>query len=119
MRSIIALFTAALVGLASGCGTVCNLADDHPQPYGGVHRDVEFLATPGIAHTDGRGAAVLLGLWAADLCVCGVADTLALPMVACRERRDREHFDPLDVLAHAPVRPQYSVGANAPAEPPE
>jgi uncharacterized protein YceK len=117
MRYSIAWFVAALAVLTSGCGTVCNLADDHPQVYGGVHRDIEFLATPGIMNVDGRGAAVLLCLWAADLCVSGVADTMTIPVLYFSERRARERFDPLNVLDHAADQPQYSVGANAPPYP--
>jgi uncharacterized protein YceK len=114
MRNTIAFFTAALVGLTGGCGIVRNLYDDHPEVYGGVARDVEFLLTPNaLSSGDTGGTGVLLALWAADLCASGVADTLTLPFLYRSGRRARERLDPAGVLDD-PVRPQYSVGANAP-----
>ena len=117
MRYCIAWFAAALVTLTSGCGTVCNLADDHPQVYGGVQRDFDFLEYPGIPKTDGYGAAAFIALWTADLCVCALTDTVTIPAIGFRQRRARERFDPLDVLDHSPERFQFSVGANAPTQP--
>ena len=40
------LLVAALAVLASSCGTVCNLASEKPEIYGGVAKDLEFAQTP-------------------------------------------------------------------------
>jgi hypothetical protein len=46
MRSRMVLVALVLAAVASGCGTVSNFADDHPKPYGGVVKDLEFVVTP-------------------------------------------------------------------------
>jgi uncharacterized protein YceK len=77
--------------LASGCGTVCNLAggvlhpDAEPRVYGGVQRDLEhgFLCAP-IKSVSTPGEAelglLLLALGPAELGLSFVGDTLTLPL---------------------------------------
>jgi uncharacterized protein YceK len=113
MRTTIALLATVLVGLTSGCGTVCNLASDNPQPYGGVTRDLDFLAKPGHLgrSNNGTGAALVLSLWGADVCVSAVCDTLTYPLFVLREGQKREAeraiFDDPSMTV------QYSCGAVA------
>jgi hypothetical protein len=89
------LVAAALAVSSFGCGTVANFTSGHPEPFGGVQRDVAFFNQPSgfsfKSGDDGWGAAVVLGVWAADLCVSGMADTLTLPLFVYWERkRERE-----------------------------
>jgi hypothetical protein len=93
--SWIILVAAALAVTSIGCGTLANFGSDQPQPFGGVARDTAFLVTPAKTNfhsgDDGRGAAFFLGIWAADLCLSGVADTLTLPLfVYWEKKRERE-----------------------------
>ena len=91
-RIATALVLAVSVALAPGCGTVCNLAGGHPKPYGGVRGDADFMTRSdtlgplcdGPAPRD--AAMVVLGLWAADMGVCLVTDTLTLPLVLCWDK---------------------------------
>jgi uncharacterized protein YceK len=113
MRTNIALLLTALAVSASGCGTVRNLADDHPRLYGGVRHDVEFLETPGI-YSGREGTIVLMALWAADVCASAVADTLSIPVLyflnqPTIERRERLVNEAADSSPGA----QYSCGASA------
>jgi hypothetical protein len=114
-KSLALAFLAAL--LAKGCGTVGNFASGRPEPYGGVARDIEFARergeTPllGSGISSPQGAAVLLALCAGELCASAVADTLTLPLIACRERK-AWNPDPRNDEA-PPDPPQYSAGAVA------
>jgi uncharacterized protein YceK len=101
--------------LANGCGTVGNFASGRPEPYGGVARDIEFARERGdkpLLGSNPEGAAVLLALCAGELCASAVADTLTLPLIACRERK-AWNPDPLNDEAPPDPPPQYSAGAVA------
>jgi hypothetical protein len=116
------LVAAALAVSSFGCGTVANLKSGHPEPYGGVQRDVAFLAGPSPFSFEKRDfekdngdaifAAVIMGFWGAEFCASGVADTLTLPFIARRaeekEREDKKNAE-LGDYAHLPV--QYAAGA--------
>jgi hypothetical protein len=102
-----ALLAAAMAVPSGGCGTARNLASGEPDNYGGVQRDLQFAAEAGaggglLAGADSApagesgkysGGGVLafafLGLYAADLSLCCVGDTLTLPLVMyLRQRRE-------------------------------
>jgi uncharacterized protein YceK len=86
-RTLPALALAAAIALAGGCGTICNLASNDPEPYGGVANDLSVLASPlNLCPNDGEAALWALGIWAADVGVCLVADTLTLPLVYSWDR---------------------------------
>jgi uncharacterized protein YceK len=81
MKRLPIALAAALLALAlSGCGTVCNLANEDPQPYGGVVADVQFAFTPVERDMKDNGAFVFLGLVAADVALSLVGDTITLPL---------------------------------------
>src|SRR5262249_58308295 len=87
MRRVRAGAVAALAAvLASGCGTVCNLATGKPEVYGGVEKDVECLLTPTqtpvmTAQSGQGGAAILAAFLVAEGTLSLVGDTLTLPLV--------------------------------------
>jgi uncharacterized protein YceK len=87
MRSTIAIFTTALVGLTSGCGTVCNLASDRPFVYGGVARSVTTgeQACAAVRSSSPAcycfGVVTIAGLTGADVCASAVGDTLTYPFL--------------------------------------
>lgn len=117
MRLTTVFVPVALVSLflTSGCGTVRNLCDDQPQPYGGVAKDAEFfLAVPGGLCPnggDGKGLVAILALCGAEVCASAVADTLVLPWLYYRSRRAAEPVEPATATEDLP--PQYSAGATA------
>jgi hypothetical protein len=98
----------------AGCGTVCNLASNEPEIYGGVAKDVEFASIPhfDVKEGSGGGAAVLLGLWLAEACLCGAGDTLTVPVVLYRQAR-MERFS---VPASGPETEVGQVGLSPPVQ---
>jgi hypothetical protein len=98
--------------LACGCGTVMNLADDYPRPYGGLRRDLQAVESADHLPSE-IGAYPIVGLWAADVCLSLVADTLTYPMLRARQKAlgDRAVLDAVEPADAA--RPQYSAGAGA------
>jgi hypothetical protein len=112
------LVVLALAAVSStGCGTICNFASGHPEPYGGLAKDAEALSSSSSSSPhfgggigDPRALLILLGLGAAELGATTTADTLTLPYFWWRdgwlskERPviNKEYFN-------LPI--QYSVGA--------
>jgi uncharacterized protein YceK len=117
--SWIVLVASALAVSSPGCGTLLNLKSGHPEPFGGVQRDIEFLNTPAEGDREfktngdyGIFAAVIMGVWGADLCASGICDTLMLPFLARRdEKKDREDREKAEREGYAGLPPQYSCGA--------
>jgi uncharacterized protein YceK len=66
--------------LASGCGTITNLKTGEPDFYGGVQKDIQWLATPS-RQPEGIGIANLgfLTLFV-DLPMSIIGDTLTMPI---------------------------------------
>jgi uncharacterized protein YceK len=115
---------AICLATLTGCGTVRNFAGGAPEVYGGVKKDVEFVMTPGpgLTYTSGTGTRIgvgvlALGLMLADISLSFVADTLTLPVITYRERKQ----DAGDewVGRDDPDRPaQFSAGGFDPNSPP-
>jgi hypothetical protein len=110
------LIAAGTAVSAIGCGTCLNLKCGHPEPFGGVQRDVAFLTEPGHVNShngdNGFGAAIFMGIWAADLCASGVGDTLTLPFIAHQwEKKDREDRENAERGNYHDLPVQYSAGA--------
>lgn len=95
--SLIALYLAACVG---GCGTVLNLADTEPMPYGGPGKDLQWLecwtspVAPPVQHPQSVGDTkanwICLGLSLFDLPLTVVGDTITLPAALWLERHRAE-----------------------------
>jgi uncharacterized protein YceK len=113
---LIAFLSAAV----SGCGTVANLMSENPTPYGGIHKDLEFVASgktafdlSGSPSTSNSpwGAALLLGLFAAEPPLSLLADTVTLPFVLARHHPEIEAPD----ATTSPPRPDAFSTSNPPA----
>jgi hypothetical protein len=93
---------AALAAISStGCGTTCNLAggfkhpDDEPKIYGGVQRDLDFVAqlSPdkplmGNPSNANKGVLIIIPLLIAEGVLTCVGDTVTLPItIYLQERR--------------------------------
>jgi hypothetical protein len=96
---------------AGGCGTVCNLASRHPEPYGGLARDLAVLAAcpPLEPGGGGSGEAVffcaVLGVCAGEFCATGLGDTLTLPLVdRLAANKEREKSADGSACANLPVQ---------------
>ncbi len=113
------LVASALAVSSMGCGTLLNLKSGHPEPFGGVQRDIEFLNTPAEGDREfktngdyGVLAAVIMGVWGADLCASGICDTLMLPFLArLDEKKDRQDREKAERGGYADLPAQYSCGA--------
>jgi len=111
----IAPVPAALAALfISGCGTFLNFYSGHPEPYGGIKKDIEIAATRRqtnnvACNPSDHGSMGLIVFWLADLSCSGVADTVTLPFLLYHEHRlyVDEPFIP-------PYTPQFGVGAYVP-----
>jgi hypothetical protein len=111
---LVLVVMASLAMSVSGCGTVCNLASGEPEVYGGVARDVEF-ATSSTKLDVGNCrefAAIVLGIWFADVLVSGAADTVTLPLVLTWDRRASRAAWPVSGKTEPDRPPQYSTGAS-------
>ncbi len=80
------LLAALAMTQFAGCGTVCNLVSEDPQPYGGIVTDVRCICeckpdNPPSINTDSKGALFLVALVFGDCAVSVVGDTLTLPLV--------------------------------------
>jgi hypothetical protein len=114
MRHVIAYCALALVVLTSGCGTVCNLASEQPEVYGGLKRDLTVVAGVGNSSghpvslgSDPRVFLVLLALGGAEFGASFVGDTLSLPLILYL---DKQEFG-VGLLDEPLADPQFSSGA--------
>jgi uncharacterized protein YceK len=95
MRLVVVLVLCAALG--AGCGTVCNLARENPDNYGGVQRDLQFASDARdkggvMAGTSGStgaayAAAAIVGLYCVDLSFSFIADTMTLPLAVYLRRK--------------------------------
>jgi uncharacterized protein YceK len=79
--------------LACGCGTICNLASNDPDFYGGFRKDVQVIQTPhtlpmSARPTGSQGRVIIAALLVADAGLSLVADTLTFPVVVFMRRGD-------------------------------
>jgi hypothetical protein len=96
-----------LAGLASGCGTLCNLGggfvhpESEPRIYGGLQKDVEFFdsrtrnSDSQSGGSNSKGAvAVWLAVFLGEPTLSFVGDTLTLPVTVplqlCRENAEEK-----------------------------
>src|ERR1700730_1319947 len=102
MRNALMTIVAALAAISlTGCGTTCNLAggfkhpDDEPKIYGGVQRDLDFVAQLGpdkplIGNPSNanKGVLIIIPLLIAEGVLTCVGDTVTLPItIYLQERR--------------------------------
>jgi hypothetical protein len=100
MKATYAATVAALcAALASGCGTICNVASGNAdRPYGGVALDLAVLSskrdTPLVSNgCDGGGVVFLFAFAGGELALSFVGDTLLLPLALYLEHKD---YHPVD-----------------------
>jgi uncharacterized protein YceK len=80
-QAISAILMAAALLCGIGCGTIANLASGNPEvPYGGVQKDLTWLATPTSNEWGAGGSPAVVFILAAELGLSFVADTLTLPL---------------------------------------
>jgi hypothetical protein len=85
-RTHFALFVLLAAVMASGCGTVCNLASDDPTKFGGVDHDPLFVRErkPELEARSAQGAVgklLLVGLiYSTEFCLDLAGDTLTFPI---------------------------------------
>jgi hypothetical protein len=111
MRAAFALSAGFLAVLTSGCGTVCNLASNNPQPYGGIARDVEWVSKNFrfSGKENAGGAALAVGAVATEMGLTGLADTLTWPLVASLHTQRSEQE--MAILNDPAMQVQFSCGA--------
>jgi uncharacterized protein YceK len=116
----VATVAALCAALASGCGTICNVASGNAdRPYGGVAFDLAVLSskreTPLVSNDGGNNGGGILFLFAfagGELALSFVGDTLLLPLAIYLEHKDYHPVDgSFDV---APPASQQSGGAPSP-----
>lgn len=85
-----------LAVLTSGCGTIANLNTGEPDFYGGVQKDIQWLATPS-RQPEGIGLANLgfLTLFV-DLPLSIIGDTLTMPIAIYEWHRGDGHTESTD-----------------------
>ena len=77
LRRICLLTGGALFSVLTGCGTFVNFKDD-PKIYGGVQFDADMIHT---IKSDEKMVKSLAAVYAVDMPLSFVGDTLALPVV--------------------------------------
>ncbi|MBX9584714.1 MAG: YceK/YidQ family lipoprotein [Gemmataceae bacterium] len=112
------LAAVLLVGLIAGCGTLKNHTDGwkgRTVPYGGVRIAADEFVN--LYDVEGANALVLWPLWAADIGLSAVGDTLTLPLAwaALAGHGFRDAFLPPIRAAEPP--PPVSPASSSPSTP--
>jgi len=76
------LLLVGLLTTTAGCGTIFNLTDNNPKPYGGVRYDLAYLNN--LQEMKGLGSGQILQQAIYDLAATCVLDTVSLPYVVVR-----------------------------------